>query len=168
MTLNVKPSALLSGKYPGLSAVLDGKAELEDALVEVEKDGRFTGLTLLPGADRSTRMIETLSSDAMGELVERLRDEADIVILDTPPSAVLVDAMMLVRHVDGVAYVVMNDYARRRYIVNGIEELASTGVTITGFIISGGKTASGKYGYYGRYGKYGYGYGSESKESDDK
>ena len=28
--------------------------------------------------------------------------------------------------------------------------------------------ASGKYGYYGRYGKYGYGYGSESKESDDK
>lgn len=158
----------LSGKYPGLSAVLDGKAELEDALVEVEKDGRFTGLTLLPGADRSTRMIEALSSDAMGELVERLRDEADIVILDTPPSAVLVDAMMLVRHVDGVAYVVMNDYARRRYIVNGIEELASTGVTITGFIINGGKTASGKYGYYGRYGKYGYGYGSESKESDDK
>lgn len=155
----------LSGSYPGLSAVLDGSAELDDALVEVEKDGELIGLTLLPGADKSTRMIETLSGDPMGDLIEELRAMSDIVILDTPPSAVLVDAMMLVRHVDGVAYVVMNDYARRRYIVNGIEELASTGVNITGFILNGGKASSGKYGYYGRYGsKYGYGYGKE----DDK
>ena len=157
----------LSGSYPGLSAVLSGKAELEDALTEVEKNGAPTGLTLLPGADKATRMIETLSSDSMGEVIEQLRERSDVVILDTPPSAVLVDAMMLVKHVDGVAYVVMNDYARRRYVVNGIEELASTGVNITGFILNGGKTSSGRYGYYGRYGsKYGYGYGSGSDKEE--
>ena len=160
----------VTGDYPGLSAVLDGKAELEDALVEVLKEGEPTGLTLLPGSSRATRMVETLSSDSMGELLEELKTRADMIILDTPPSAVLVDAMMLVRYVDGVAYVVMNDYARRRYIVKGIEELASTGVEITGFILNGGKASSGKYGYYGRYGsKYGYyGYGGESKKESSR
>lgn len=156
----------LSGSYPGLSAVLNGKAELDDALVTVEKDGEPTGLTLLPGADKATQMVEALSSGAMGELIEDLRARADMVILDTPPSAVLVDAMMLVKHVDGVAYVVMNDYARRRYIVKGIEELASTGVNITGFILNGGKSSSGRYGYYGRYGsKYGY-YGHYASDAE--
>lgn len=156
----------LSGSYPGLSAVLAGEAELDDSLAPVEKNGEPTGLTLLPGSDKATRMIETLSSDSMGELIEELRSRCDIVILDTPPSAVLVDAMMLVKHVDGVAYVVMNDYARRRYIVKGIEELASTGVKIIGFILNGGKTSSGRYGYYGRYGnKYGY-YGHYASDTD--
>ena len=157
----------LSGSYPGLSAVLAGKAEIDESLTEVMRNGQPTGLTLLPGADKATRMIETLSSDSMGELIEELKKRADIVVLDTPPSAVLVDAMMLVKHVDGVAYVIMNDYARRRYIIRGIEELASTGVTITGFILNGGKTSSGRYGYYGRYSsKYGYGYGSGSGDSE--
>ena len=156
----------LTGSYPGLSAVLGGEAELGDSLVPVEKNGKPTGLTLLPGSDKATRMIETLSSDSMGELIEQLRSRCDIVILDTPPSAVLVDAMMLVKHVDGVAYVVMNDYARRRYIVKGIEELASTGVKIIGFILNGGKASSGRYGYYGRYGnKYGY-YGHYASDTD--
>ena len=155
----------LAGKYPGIAAVLDGSADLEEALVEVMKDGEPTGLTLLPGSDKTSRMSETLNSDMMGALVEHLRAKADMVILDTPPSAVLVDAMMVVRHVDGVAYVIMSDFARRRYIINGIEEIAEAGAPITGCILNGGRTTPSKYGYYGRYGyKYGYGYGGESSK----
>ena len=110
--------------------------------------------------------VETLIGESMARLLEVLRRKADMVILDTPPSAVLVDAMMLVHHVDGVAYVIMSDFARRRYIVNGIKELASAGAPITGCILNGGSGSTGKYGYYGRYGsKYGYyGYGSESSK----
>ena len=159
----------LTGKYPGVAAVLDGTADLDDALVEIMKDGEPTGLTLLPGSDKTSRMAEALSSDMMGALVEHLRSRADMVILDTPPSAVLVDAMMVVRHVDGVAYVIMSDYARRRYVINGIEEISEAGAPITGCILNGGRTAPSKYGYYGRYGSkygygYGYGYGSESSK----
>ena len=83
--------------------------------------------------------------------------------------------MMLVRYVDGVAYVVMNDYARRRYIVNGMQELVNAGAPVTGFILNGaGGSGSGKYGYYGKYSRYGrygynrYGYGYYNKGEDDK
>ena len=163
----------LTGDYPGLAAVLKGKSSIEDALVEVQKDGEPIGLTFMPGSSTVTRMAETLGSDEMGKLIDTLSERFDMVILDTPPSAVLFDAMMLVRHVDGVAYVIMHDYARRRYIVRGIKELAATGAPITGFIINGGRSSSGKYGYYGRYGgrygyygRYGYGYGSKKSKSE--
>ena len=80
----------------------------------------------------------------------------------------LVDAMMLVRYVDAVAYVVMSDYARRRYIFEGVEELTATGAPIVGCILNGGKARGGRYGYYGYYSyrsKYGYnsyGYGAKA------
>ncbi len=162
----------LTGSYPGLAAVLEGRAELDDALVEVVKEGKPTGLELMPGSGTATRMAEMLSGDAMSELLDRLRERADIVVLDTPPSAVLVDAMMLIKQVDGIAYVVMSDFARRRFIIKGIEEIVETGAPLTGCILNGGRTSSSKYGYYGHYGHYGrhggkygyYGYGSSGKK----
>ena len=159
---------------PGLVAVLNGKATLDEALIEVKNKNMPTGLRLMPGADKESRLVEILGSEAMRKLVDQLRDQADAVILDTPPSALLVDAMMLVRHVDGIAYVVMRDYARRRFIFDGVEELSTGGTPIVGCILNGGRVHSGKYGYYGyygygrygygRYGYGGYGYGSYGKE----
>ena len=79
---------------------------------------------------------------------------------------------MLVRHVDAVAYVVMSDFARRRYIFQGVEELSNTGAPIVGCILNGGRSRGGRYGYYGYYsyrGKYGYGsYGYSSKANGPK
>ncbi len=161
----------LQEKYPGLVPILRGTCRLEDSLCEVLDHGAPIGLTLLPGGERESRLVEILSSEEMKNLIETLRAQADIVILDTPPSAVLVDAMMLVRYVDEVAYVIMCDYARRRYIFEGVEELTSAGATIAGCILNGGKTRGGRYGYYGRYGykgKYGYGYGAKAYGAEKK
>ena len=172
----------LTESYPGLVAVLNGEATLDEALCEVKKNDEPTGLFLMPGADKESRLVEILGSEEMSRLISELRERADYVILDTPPSAVLVDAMILVKHVDAVAYVIMSDYARRRYIYDGIEELTSSGANVAGCILNGGATHSGRYGYYGSYGRYGYsrygysrygysrygyshyGYGSESKK----
>ncbi len=148
----------LNETYPGLASVINGKTRLEDALVKIESEKLTNGITLLPGSDKKSRFVEILSSDEMGRVIEAMRTKADVIILDTPPSAVLVDAMMLVKHVDAIAYVIMSDYARRRSIIDGVEELSAGGVPIAGCILNGGRTHSGKYGgYYGKYGRYGYG-----------
>ncbi len=152
----------LQGGNAGLVSVLTGKARLEEALVEISDKGGPLGLTLLPGSDKESRLVEIMGSEAMSQMVEELKKQADVVILDTPPSAMLVDATLLSRHVDGVAYVVMSDFAKRRFIYKGMEELSNNGVPIFGCILNGGKKHSGRgygYGYYG----YGYGYGSKSK-----
>lgn len=139
----------LKGKYPGLVAVLQGKARLEDALYEVTDRGEPIGLTLLPGADHESKLVEILGSDEMKNLLEELKKQADVVILDTPPSAMLVDAMIMVQHVDGVVYVVMSDFAKRSFIYRGMEELTSNGVEVLGCVLNGGKTRTRGYGYYG-------------------
>jgi Mrp family chromosome partitioning ATPase len=66
----------------------------------------------------------------------------------------LVDAMMMVQHVDGVVYVVMSDFAKRSFIFRGMEELTTNGVEVLGCILNGGKSRSQGYGYYGYYGRY--------------
>ncbi|MBR4549604.1 MAG: formate--tetrahydrofolate ligase [Oscillospiraceae bacterium] len=145
----------LKGKYPGLVPVLQGKAKLEDALYEVTDHGEPIGLTLLPGADHESKLVEILGSEEMRELLEKLKKRVDVVILDSPPSAMLVDAMIMVQHVDGVVYVVMSDFAKRSFIFRGMDELTSNGVEVLGCILNGGKTRSKGYGYYGSKG-YGY------------
>ena len=171
----------LKEEYPGLVSILRGQSELKDSLVSVSDHGNPLGLTLLPGGQREPRLVEILSSENMKMVIETLRSMADVVILDTPPSAMLVDAMMLVKHVDAIAYVVMSDYARRRYIFEGVQELSTSGAPIVGCILNGGRSRGGRYGYYGYYsyrskygyGSYGYGakaygakaYGEEKKSS---
>ena len=150
----------LKGNYPGLVSLLRGRCALEDTLYEVKVNDAPMGLTLLPGGEKESRLVEILGSEAMGALVDKLRERYDYVILDTPPSAILVDAMMLVNHVDAVTYVVMNDFARRRYIFNGVSELLRGDAPIVGCILNGGRTHTGSYGYRSRYG-YGYRYGYE-------
>ena len=153
----------LKRKYPGIVAVLQGTARLDEAMYEVTDHGEPIGLTLLPGADKETKLVEILGSEEMGLLLEKLKDRADIVILDTPPSAVLVDAMIMVPHVDGVVYVVMSDFAKRSFIYRGMEELTSNGVEVLGCVLNGGNTRSKGYGYYS---SKGYGYYSPKAKSE--
>jgi capsular exopolysaccharide synthesis family protein len=150
----------LEEQFPGLVSLLRGKCSLRETLYEVKDHGEPVGLTLLPGGEREARLVEILTSESMKNTIDTLRQQADVVILDTPPSAMLVDAMMLVRYVDAIAYVVMSDFARRRYIFEGVEELSSSGAPIVGCILNGGHTRGGRYGYYGYYGYRRYGYGS--------
>ncbi len=164
----------LAGGYPGLGSVLRGESPLEDSMVEIKLRDVPIGLTVIPGGDNQSRSVEILGSDAMSELLDKLREQADAIILDTPPSAMLMDAMILARHADGAVYVVMSDFAKRSYIYKGIEELNENGVPVLGCLLNGASTHSGRYGYYkygyGRYGysygsRYSYKYGSEAKSS---
>ena len=153
----------LKGEYPGLASILKGESQLEDSLVEVLYQNEPIGLTVLCGGNQQTRAVEIMGGEEMGALVAKLRERADLVILDTPPSAMLVDAMFLTRHADGVVYVVMNDYAKRRFIYKGIEELQENSVTVLGCLLNGASGRVGRYGYYGHYSRYGYGYSYSSK-----
>ena len=154
----------LKEKFPGLIPVLQGKVRLEDALYEVKENGEPIGLTLLPGADKGSKLVEILGSEEMSSLLDVLKKRADVIILDTPPSAMLVDAMMMVQHVDGVVYVVMSDFAKRSFIFRGMEELTTNGVEVLGCILNGGKSRSQGYGYYGYYGRYN-GYSSKTQKN---
>ena len=162
---SVKSIFDLKGEYPGLASVLKGESKPEDSMVKIMHQDEPVGLTVLCGGEQLTRSVEIMGGEEMGALLSDLRGRADIIILDTPPSAMLVDAMFLARHADGVIYVVMNDYAKRRFIYKGIEELQENSVPVLGCLLNGALGRVGRYGSYSRYGRYGYGYSSYSSKN---
>lgn len=144
-------------KRDGLSEVLTGRCPAEDAITELPD----TGLYVLTAGETTSRSTDLLSCAAMKDFLDKVRDYADYVIVDTPPVMVLGDSMALGKYADGCIYVVRCDCARRHLILEGFSQIGENGCRILGTILNDaaeGSTGYGsRYGHYGKYGKYSYG-----------
>ena len=119
--------------------------------------------------------------EAFEKLLRAARETFDVIILDTPPCSLLVDAAELSDLADCALMVIRQDYASRDQIIEGVRLLTDNGLPLIGCALNGvngnlstsgyqygnGYGYSYGYGYgYGYGGKYGYGYGYGSKKSD--
>jgi capsular exopolysaccharide synthesis family protein len=101
---------------------------------------------------------ELLMLPKMKTLMQRLRQDFDVVILDTSPVGLVADALLLGDFVDASLYVTRFGVSRQPGISIADEIYREKKLPNLGLILNGVKT-SGGYGYaYGR-GYYGYGYG---------
>ena len=153
--LNVK------GDFPGIAKVLKGEANISEAKYAYQN--AEVSIDLIFGAQQSSMEISLLGSPMMKQFLDEEKKYYDYILLDTPPSAMLADAMVLSNYVDAAVYVIMCDYARRQYVIDGIEELTDAGVYIAGCIINAGRDDTAGYGYGSGYG---YGYGSSKKKNN--
>lgn len=152
-------------EHPGLGAVLNGKVSLKNALTSVEVSGG--SLFVLYGSQDDEENVRLLGTKRFASLLEALKKQVDVVVLDTAPSGILADAPVLAKFVDAALYVIRYDYTKLRQIRDGVQSLSMSGIDILGYVFNGDvKRGGGSYGYgynrYGAYGKYGkYGrYGS--------
>ncbi|MEE7441647.1 polysaccharide biosynthesis tyrosine autokinase [Methylobacterium oryzae] len=83
------------GRGPGLGGVLRGEIDPADVVVQA---GRFD---VIPAGTPTADSTELLMGDRMADFLKWSR-RYDLVLLDTPPTSLLMDAAMLARHVDGV------------------------------------------------------------------
>ena len=104
----------------GLTSVLVGSADVDDALVEVNlpasaeraQYGDDAGrVAILPSGPLPPNPSELLSSLQMTDLLERLASTYDYVLIDSPPVLAVADALELARVVDGVVLVVRRNRA---------------------------------------------------------
>ena len=94
----------------GLDSVLIDRREADEALLEVEVEGGR--LRVLPGGSPPNPSV-LLGSDRMRSLLARLREDADMVIIDTPPLLAVSDAIPLQEQVSGTVLVARMDYTSR-------------------------------------------------------
>jgi capsular exopolysaccharide synthesis family protein len=87
---------------PGLTDVLMGGAELNDALVQLSDHH----LTVLPAGAPPSHPAELLGSSAMRRLLDTLRTRFDRVLIDMPPVAPLADLHIVAAMADGVLMIV--------------------------------------------------------------
>lgn len=142
-------------EHPGLAAVLREKIPWQHAFTPVES--AQGDLKIMYGGRPGTEDAALLGSGQMGELIRKLRRQADYIILDTAPAELLADASLLAKHADAALYVIRQDYTKMNRIRSGIEALSMRKLNILGFVFNGDtQMKDGRYGYgYGRYGRYG-------------
>ena len=122
---------------PGLTDVLMGGAELNQALVNVEHHH----LTLLPAGAVPSHPAELLGSAAMRRVLDTLRTRFDRILIDMPPVAPLADLHIVAPMADGLLMIVRAGVTPRPAIERALAGLDTT--KVLGLVLneSGGNVA---------------------------
>jgi capsular exopolysaccharide synthesis family protein len=126
---------------PGLSEVLMGGAEVEDALVTL-RDHR---LTILPSGIAPVHPAELLGSAAMRRLLDTLRARFDRILIDMPPVAPLADVAIASSMADAVMMIVRAGVTPKPAIERALSGLDMS--KVVGLVLNDAGDAAGKYGY---------------------
>lgn len=127
----------------GLSEVLIGKAQLDDAI-----QSRNENLDVLTSGKVPPNPSEMLSSSAMTKLIEKLKEKYDVVILDSTPLGDVTDAQILSTKVDGTILVMRAERTKREVVLEAKNSLEKVGANILGCVLHAVENTKGKYYYY--------------------
>jgi succinoglycan biosynthesis transport protein ExoP len=124
----------------------------------VAQDTELDTLKIITSGALPPNPAELLGSQRWHAILERLKAEADLVILDSPPLQAVTDAALLAAVVDGTVFVVHARRTRRGAVRQGREALARGGGKVLGVLMNRLKKREYNEYYYSYYGDY---YGSE-------
>jgi capsular exopolysaccharide synthesis family protein len=126
----------------GVTSVITRTAALEDAVQHWHDT-----MAVLPSGQLPPNPSEIVGSHAMGTLLERLREDYDIVVIDAPPVIPVTDAVVLSTQVDGVLLVSRAGRTQRQLLGEARRRLEGVGGSVVGVVINatGGPDAQGYY-----------------------
>lgn len=134
--------------HPGLSNLIIGTEELSECVHVDEQSGVF----IMPSGHIPGNPLELLSSSRFSELLDVLKAKYDHIIIDTPPTQAVSDALVIAQSADSVIYVVKSDITRIKPIKAGIERLFEVKAHVAGIVLNQvDMSKSGdehSYGYY--------------------
>ena len=146
----------------GISEYLTG----EDEYKNIIKETRVKNLSIILAGVIPPNPAELIELPQMEELILKLKEDFDYIILDTPPIALVTDALLLSSLVDINLYVIRQKYSNLSVIefINDIKEKNNINLNI----IINDINLSGYYSYKYNYNyKYGGGYYSNNYYEED-
>ena len=138
-------------QIPSNLMVLGGLTELlctpeAEAHTYLRKTG-VENLALVTSGALPPNPAELLGSQRMGQVLAKLAKLADVLILDSPPAAVVTDAVVLSTKADGVVLVVKAGQTRLGAVSQTVSNLGQAGARILGGILNQTSRRKGE-GYY--------------------
>ncbi|BET67027.1 exopolysaccharide regulatory tyrosine autokinase VpsO [Opitutales bacterium ASA1] len=138
----------------GVLRWLNAGGQLEGAAEEDHELGILPvkqNLFLLRAGGEHRRATELFETASFAALVESLRKQFDVVLIDTPPLGVFPDSMLISRLCDEIAYVCRFNTVPRSKIRKTMERLKQTTAHFSGIVLNGLPTGaqSAYYDYYG-------------------
>lgn len=155
-------------RNPGLADLVAGQAQVSQCVFFEER----AGIHILPAGTVPPNPLELLSSRRFEDVINKLKDAFDIVVIDSAPLQLVSDAQVLSQFATSVIYVVKADSTPYQVAANGIKKLKRVDAPVLGVVLNQldlekAEKYYGEYsGYrsYKGYKKYGYNktYGSAS------
>ena len=94
------------------------------------------GLTIIPSGPVGGNPHDLLSSRDMGELVKRLGEQADLVILDSPPLLAVADPLVLSQYVDATLLVLSVGLSSKSQVKKAMQLLERSRCHTVGFVVN--------------------------------
>ncbi|KLU40128.1 MAG: CpsD/CapB family tyrosine-protein kinase [Limnochordia bacterium] len=142
---------------PGLTSLLVGEVKRED----VVKDVGVPNLSVIPSGPVPPNPVELLGSQAMRNVLNAVREEFDMVVVDAPPIVAVTDAAVLCPLVDGVLLTVAAGEVPRELAQHARSLLENANANVLGVVLNRiNPSAQKNYQYY-------YYYYSEVAETSD-
>ena len=145
-------------KIEGLSKILGGLSSLDEC---VQKNV-VPNLDLIPSGAIPPNPSELLGSARMAELLAELRRRYDYGFLDTPPLAVVADALVMAPHIAGLVLIARQRQTTYDELNECVEAIRQIHANLLGVIVSDVQSTGAGYSRYekGRYYRsYNYEYG---------
>ncbi|HUK47580.1 MAG TPA: polysaccharide biosynthesis tyrosine autokinase [Terriglobales bacterium] len=147
------------GPRIGLSNVLTGGATLQDATF---RSSLLPNLFIMPAGTPPPNPAELLASAQMSEILSTLREGYDHIVVDTPPTLSVTDAVVLSPCADAVVLVIRCGQTTKPALRRSREILTQVNARVAGVLLNAVDLSSPDYYYYYEYqGKYGHRYYDE-------
>jgi polysaccharide biosynthesis transport protein len=145
--------ALGMGPRSGLSNVLTGSADVQQAIT---RSPLVPSLYVLPAGTPPPNPAELLASANMRDMVDALSAQYDHIVIDTPPTLSVTDAVVLSTRADAVVLVIRSGRTTKQALRRARELLVRVNARVTGVLLNAVDLSSPDYYYYYEYqGKYG-------------
>ena len=154
------------GPKTGLSNVLTGNATLQQTIV---RSNILPTLFVLPAGPPPPNPAELLASSNMKDVLAELREQYDHIVVDTPPTLSVTDAVVMSTRADAVVLVIRSGQTTKQALRRSRELLMQVNARIAGVLLNAVDLSSPDYYYYYEYqGKYGHGYYQEDETDTEE
>lgn len=131
----------------GLSNLLLKKGRMQDA---IKKSG-IRGLDLLMSGQVPSNPAELLDSEVMDNLLDEMKEQYDIILIDSPPILAVTDAKILANKCDGTVLVVNTGKTEKQSLSKARDALTTARAFILGVVLNNYEVNK-KNDYYQSYG----------------
>jgi exopolysaccharide transport family protein len=153
------------GPRSGLSNVLTGSATLQQTITQ---SPILPNLSVLPAGTPPPNPAELLASTNMREVLEELRGQYDHIVVDTPPTLSVTDAVVLSPRADAIVLVIRSGHTTKQALRRSRDILMQVNAKVSGVLLNAVDLSSPDYYYYYEYqGKYSRYYRDDESHNDD-
>jgi len=136
------------GPRSGLSNVLTGSATLEQAIT---RSAILPNLSVLPAGTPPPNPAELLASTNMRDVLEELREQYDHIVVDTPPTLSVTDAVVLSPRADAIVLVIRSGQTTKQALRRSRDVLLQVNAKVSGVLLNAVDLSSPDYYYYYEY-----------------